>query len=133
MSDELTKPYRGAVEAPYGTAVYEADSLTELFKLMRIDPPTPDTFQDTSDIHALSRAWARQMLVLPSGRCHPSSVIHKQVDVDVVRCYMQGMRIQDIVAWFKRHKQVAISKSAVGRYVHKLRDAGCLPLPLVSQ
>lgn len=49
------------------------------------------------------------------GRCH-SRVATAGLELDVIKCYLQGMTIAQTLEWLKKNRQFIGSDSAIGRY-----------------
>ena len=45
------------------------------------------------------------------------------LEVDVAKCYLQGMTIKQTVFWLKKEKDFKASKTAIGRYWVKFAQA----------
>lgn len=55
---------------------------------------------------------------------HLTSMARASVELDVIRCYLQGMTVAGIIEWLRRNKKVTISKSPVGRFCTALFRLG---------
>lgn len=61
-------------------------------------------------------------------RRNHTSTSNADVKVDVVKCYLQNMTIQQIVEWLEVNKKKSMSKSAIGRLCTRLFRSGIAPI-----
>ena len=54
------------------------------------------------------------------------------VEEDVIKCYLQGMTIVQIVEWLRDNRGVTCSMSSVGRFCAAMRKLNILPLQEVA-
>ena len=128
----MSKGYRIRFETPGSKCNIEADSIAEL------EPMVPAQFAgmflgqgktktaETSKIANIDET-AKEMLGKYTAyigehkqrRSH-NSVKQAGVELDVTRCYLQGMCDRKIKDWLKQNKGVTISESALGRFLADL-------------
>lgn len=60
------------------------------------------------------------------GRCR-SRVVIARLELDVIKCYLQGMTLTQTIEWLKQNRQFIGSDSALGRYWQKFRMLGIEP------
>ena len=55
----------------------------------------------------------------------PLSPLRKAgLDMDLIKCYLQGLSTFETVAWLKENRNFVSSKSSVGRYHRRFRTLG---------
>ncbi len=57
-----------------------------------------------------------------------SRIAVEGLELDLVKCFLQGLTISETVKWFKTHKGFKTSKTAVGRYWEVLHRIGIEPM-----
>jgi len=60
------------------------------------------------------------------GRCR-SRVVTAGLELDIIKCYLQGMTLAQTLEWLKQNRQFVGSDSALGRYWQKFRMLGIEP------
>jgi len=60
------------------------------------------------------------------GPCH-SRVAIAGLELDVIKCYLQGMTLAQTLKWLKQNRRFTGSDSALGRYWQKFRMLGIEP------
>jgi hypothetical protein len=58
---------------------------------------------------------------------HHSRVTTTGLELDVIKCYLQGMTLAQTLEWLKQNRQFVGSDSALGRYWQKFRMLGIEP------
>jgi hypothetical protein len=60
------------------------------------------------------------------GRCH-SRVATAGLELNVIKCYLQGMTLTQTLEWLKQNRQFVGSDSALGRYWRNFHALGIEP------
>jgi hypothetical protein len=131
----MPKGYRIRFETPGSKCNIEADSIAELESVVPArfagmfggqgKTKTAETSEIANIDEAAKEMSRKYTAYVGEHRRRRSHSIVKQtgVELDVIRCYMQGMPDRDIIDWLKQNKSVTISSSAVGRFLADLFKA----------
>ena len=110
------------------TSEFGADNVSELLLLMatelfRMDLSTLP--QNKGDVEVAAKKLVEkyhQRFIKNDNRNH-SPMADAGLEVDVAKCYLQGMTIKQTVFWLKKEKDFKASKTAIGRYWVKFAQA----------
>jgi len=83
------------------------------------------TFVDGLDIKA-QKVLEIYRLKINRGRCH-SRLATAGLELDVIKCYLQGMTLAQTLEWLKQNRQFIGSDTALGRYWRNFRTLGIEP------
>ena len=130
----MAKPYKINYESPEVNVQAEADTFGALksvvaYKLTALVSKRVNLDGLTLDEAAIKALSALNESRNEHRRYNPNTNIARAgVEVDVVRCYLQRMTIDQIVSWLKRQRKFKASRSAVGRISSALNRIGVYPL-----
>ena len=121
----MQRKCRLKLESPYGKADIEADSMTELAKMASVDIPRliwsiglPGDGQCPQiDAETLLRAYKSKHC--RNGNRARTRLEMAGFELDLVNCYLQGMKIVEAAEWMRENKSFVTSASAVARYWKK--------------
>ncbi len=132
----MPKAFTLIYETPHGTVRAEADTQRELAGMVhdniaRMLIPVSDLDGMTLDEAAgavldtyKSVSWGRRQAR------GATRLYQEDRERDAIRCYLKGLTIAQSVEWLAGNKDVAISKSALGRFFRKLYELGVKPLKM---
>jgi len=95
----------------------------QLSKLMNSQKNQP--FVDSLDIKAQDTLELYRSKI-KCGQCR-SRVTRAGLELDVIKCYLQGMTIAQTCEWLKQNRQFISSDAALGRYWRNFRTLGIEP------
>lgn len=131
----MSKKYRLIYETPQGNCSVEADNRSEFETMIprRVD----EMLAIPKRLRAMGLNEAAATILEIYGRqyCHRvhSSVTKAGAELDLIKCYLQGITIKEIVKWLRANKQVSLSKSAVGRYCARIFRLCMIPRGLFQK
>ena len=75
---------------------------------------------------AAMQVWRAYKIKIMQTRTNRSltSIAKAGVELDVIRCFLQDMVDREIIEWLKGNRDVAISKSTMGRFCRDLYQLG---------
>ena len=127
----MDSPYELTLRTPTGEYSLDGESLLDI--MLQVLPVVAarldNYFSRTTTVNATQLALQALNLHKAKQSRGPqtTSVAQAGLEIQLVGCYMRGMRIMETVQWMKTEKKFDISKSAVGRYWVKLRRLGIYP------
>lgn len=131
----MSRKYRLEYESPHGKCRAEADSLVELVGMvservaMMITPEISIEGLGLDDAaKEVLRVYKMLCKTRNKRRYRATSLAQAGVELDVIRCYLQNMTIDNIIEWLNLHKKTSLSKSAVGRFCTALFRLGVSPI-----
>jgi hypothetical protein len=130
--DEISDLWSVSINTPQGVQRYEGDGWFVLALLASGDlVGLVSGYVDYTGL-SLEQAADRVLKVCKSywgryGNSQRTAASAGDVEADLVRCYLQGMRIDETVQWLGDEKGFRATKSAVGRYWKVLRRLGITP------
>ncbi len=148
--------FKLSLEVPYGCYEIAANSMTKLIAL--VSPKTTRimasllraesedvlkvALEHLLDVHAATEQPGYDLEILAkaalveyrenerqqSNHYIQTAIAKAGLELDVIKCYIQGMYGREIIAWLKTERDFTVSMSAVGRFTAKLRTLRIYPI-----
>jgi len=119
--------YRVTITTPFGHGEVEADTWENLLELLPtriagalVCTKTPEQRIGIDEASRLVLGAYKRKYKFP-GNSRPRLEI-AGFELDVVKCYLKKMTIQQTVSWLKHWHNYSTSKTAVGRYFTRLNN-----------
>ena len=127
----MDRPYKLTLETPTGEYSLDGESLLDIMlQVLPVLAARLDNYLSrTTTVNALELALQTLNIHKAKQSRGPqtTSVAQAGLELQLIECYLRGMRIMETVQWMKTEKRFDISKSAVGRYWVRLRRLGIYP------
>jgi len=116
----MANEYKIIVQIPDGETTFTADTWNGV---LNVFAKFIDVSQvDSSDVFVnLTARKAQKSLRIYYPTNHKTNAIRHHVELELIKCYIKGLTVDESIEWIKNKKNVTLSRSSVGRYWLKLR------------
>jgi superfamily II helicase len=127
----MAEKYRFLIETPEISCDVHTNTFSNFLCMIfeqlakAVNSKENQTFVSNLDIKA-QEALELYRSKIKRGRCR-SRVAAAGLELDVIKCYLQGKTIAQILEWLKQNKQFVGSKAALGRYWRNCHTFGIEP------
>lgn len=126
----MKKAYTCTFRTPEGNHEIEADSwgclasmvLSEVSRMIAVCAPSKPEVGLEARAKAMLEVYQERFARQGNRPCSP--IASAGLELDLIKCYLQGMCADKTVAWFKKHKNFKTSLSSVGRYWARFSTLG---------
>jgi hypothetical protein len=128
--DRENKKFRLYFESPFINFTAEAETLEALneiasnLNLMGFDSKI---LSDLNIEAAIRRALVIYREAYCSGKKRSNSLSLRGVELDAIRCFLEGRKLQEAISLIREGKGIKISQSALERIYQKLQKIGIVP------
>lgn len=129
----MARDYKFNFSIPGGTCKASASSPDELAMLLPagiVNGLQPKEQQESPCLESVARdalELLRSHMLEVRGRVGHTVLSRAGLELDLIKCYLQGMTIGESVNWLENNCAFEGSKSAVGRYWKYLREIQIVP------
>jgi len=114
--------YAITLKTPFGEMSATADSWEGLFKFIPVTFRRPSETEsqavDNDVLNLFYSEFKKRHIKYPA--C-PSVIEKGGYEIDLIRLFLDGSTIRDVITWMKNNKGIELSRSAVGRYWVRFR------------
>lgn len=129
----MTSPYSITILTPQGKSVFEGDRWDILSYLVSGEIARIVASGINANLGSNIEVTARKVLKVFKAyyrhrkRLHRSRLSAVGLELDLVKCFLRGLTINETVNWLKANKGFRISTTAVGRYWEVFSRLGITP------